>query len=345
MSRTPMAEVPARFHKFLVPDDFTRYGLSLDTPAASPRYLQIELTDLCNLACAGCVRASHESTGSTFSFPDFVRLLDDMPELTQVSFVGAGEALIVRDLARYVEECTRRGILSSSNTNGLLVARRLGPVVEAGLGMLAVSVDGADDATLADMRSGLRLRQLTASIAAAVRITSGTTTRLSAAVTLSLRNIAGFPGIVEYLADQGVDEVSVESLHHWGDDKTLNTESLFAADPATVVPHLERGLEVALRRGLTVRVFDYRRLGDPRADQVCPWPWDAFYVTRDGRATPCCVQIEADDSNTIGNVLEDSVAAIWTGQRLTDLRAGLRHGGGWTSCVDCVYRREFGHAR
>ena len=58
--------------------------------------------------------------------------------------------------------------------------------------------------------------------------------------------------------------------------------------------------------------------------------------------TPCCVHIEADADNTVGNVHETPLAEIWDGQQLAELRSLLRDGDGWDSCLDCVYRKEFG---
>lgn len=343
-SRSTAYQVPEEYRQFLVEDDFARYGLSIDQPALRPRYLQIELTDLCNLACAGCVRAEHESTGSRFAYPDFLRLLDDLPDLEHVSFVGAGEALIIADLARYVAACTERGVFTSCNTNGLLVGRRLRPVLDAGLGLIAVSVDGADEPTLSVMRSGLRLSQLTDALRSAAALADDTGARASAAVTLSTRNIATFPAIVSYVADAGLREITVESMHHWGHDQRLNEESLFALNPSEAITHIEAGLAVAADRGLKLSIFDYRRLVADPGDLVCPWPWDALYVTRDGDVTPCCVHIEADEHNTVGNVHQSSMDEIWGGHRLETLRDLLRQGNGWPSCNGCVYRKEFGRA-
>lgn len=338
--------IPDRLRRFIVTDDFDRYGLRPGQPTVTPRYVQLELTDLCNLACAGCVRATHTSAGSHFGIDSFRALLDDLPDLEHVSFVGAGEALIVRDFAAYVTACTERGVFTSTNTNGLLVRRRIGPVVQAGLGLLAISVDGADDATLVAMRSGLTRHRLVAAIEAAVALTAETPTRLSAAVTLSLRNVHTFADIVAMVADLGVTELSVESLHHWGDDHALNGESLFAMDADHVRHHLEAGLHVAADHRLTARVFDYRRLHESTQEFLCPWPWDACYITGTGDVTPCCVNLRAEDHNILGNVNHAPIADVWNGTRYRKLRRSLLGDGPeWASCTDCVYRKEFGRAR
>lgn len=335
--------IPPEFRPFIVTDDFDRYGLEVGQPTEMPHYLQIELTDLCNLKCAGCVRAEHDSVGAVLDLDSFVSILDQLPRLEHVSFVGAGEALMVRDFAGYVRACTDRGVFSSTNTNGLLIRRRLQAALEAGLGLLAVSVDGADDNILGPMRSGLRASQLSAGLHAAALLVDGTDTRLSAAVTLSSMNLASFGDIVDYVADHGIKELTVESLHHWGDDKRLNKQSLFAQDPASVVQRLEDGLGRAIARGIKVTIFDYSRLASSGAnDAVCPWPWDASFITKDGDVTPCCVNMEAAAHNLLGNAVETPIQDIWTAQRYQDFRESFVGGPTWSSCDGCVYRMEFG---
>ena len=339
----PTPAVPPEFRQFIVTDDFDRYGLRPGEPEPSPRYLQVELTDLCNLSCAGCVRAVHESTGSQLDLNTFTALLDQLPELQHVSFVGAGEALIVREFPAFVEACTRRGVFTSTNTNGLLVRRRLEPALDAGLGLIAISVDGADDTTLGLMRSGLRTTQLSAALRTAVSLVEGRKARLSAAVTLSATNVHGFADIVSFVADHGVREMTVESLHHWGDDKRLNSASLFALDPAEATAHLEEGLARASELGMRVSIFDYTRLQNPDArNAVCPWPWDACYITKDGDVTPCCVNMEAAPANLLGNIIQTPMQQIWRGEPFEALRRSFFDGPIWSSCSDCVYRMEFG---
>lgn len=345
MSRQPSITVPERYRRFLVSDDFDRYGLTPGHPAPSPKFLQVELTDLCNLACAGCVRAVHTSTGSHLDLGAFAQLLDGLPDLEHVSFVGAGEALMLNDFAEYVRACSSRKVLSSTNTNGLLVRRRLTKVLDAGLGMLAVSVDGASDTTLALMRSGLRVSQLASALDHAVDLTRDRDTSLSAAITLSTDNLSEFSAILDFVAQRGIRRVTVESLHHWGEDKTLNAHSLFAAPPAEVVPHIEDGLVRAESLDLELTIFDYSRLADPRvAEAVCPWPWDATYLTRDGEVTPCCVHMEAEPGggNVLGNITTSTIGDIWTSPAYQAFRETFTAGPAWSSCQGCVYRMEFG---
>jgi MoaA/NifB/PqqE/SkfB family radical SAM enzyme len=338
--------VPPADHIF-VDDDFVRYGIPMGEPLARPRFLQVELTDRCNLTCPACVRAIHRSAGTALSQEDLERMLDDAPDLEHVSFVGAGEALLRPDFADFVRLCTDRDIRTSCNTNGKYVRRRLHDAVAAGLGRLAISIDAVDPELVREIRGGLTLEALIRGIEAAVDETAGTETVLSAAVTLSLRNVDSFDEIVDFTAAHGIREMTVESLHHWGDDKTLNALSLFAGDADATIAHLDRGLEAATRRGVRVTIFDYRRRlrATASGDALCPWAWDACFVTASGDVTPCCVNIESTPAATMGNALTDGLLGVWMSDRFERLRESLRSGPPEPMCDGCVYRAEFGKLR
>jgi MoaA/NifB/PqqE/SkfB family radical SAM enzyme len=338
--------LPTDIERFILPDEFERYRINKHAPLAGPRYLQVELTDHCNLTCPSCVRSWTASDRVQLDLAAFGRLLDETPTVEQISFVGAGEALIVREFPAYVAASHALGITTTTNTNGLLVKRRLGAAVEAGLSNIAISVDGASDVSLNTIRSGLTKHVLEHALRSAVEITDGTFCAASAAVTLSLTNLSEFSDMVRMIADNGITNVTVESLHHWGTDKSLNDLSLFAGDPDAVVSELERGLATAVRMGITVAIFDYRRLHEDRSglDKLaCAWPFDSMYITRTGAVTPCCVNIEEDSENLMGRTNAESALDIWGSEKYEALRGSLLTGTGrMASCEDCVYRMEFG---
>lgn len=333
-----------RFSQFIVPDDFVRYRIRPGVAQPSPSFLQIELTDRCNLRCESCPRATTDSNGSILGLPLFQTILDGLPGLEHVSFVGAGEALLVADFPSYVRLCSARGISTSTVTNGLLIPARLPAALAAGLSRIGISIDAAEDDLLRELRSGLSLSALTRSIKSAVALCSGTSTRVFAATTLSSVTVGQFSSIVGYVADCDIREMTVESLHHWGDDKRLNRLSLFAGEAERTVAEIEAGLEVAERRNVHVSIFDYRRLlrGAGAFACHCPWPWDSAFLTCQGKVTPCCVNIEASETNALGDLHTESIERIWGGPRYREFRESFGTDREWASCRDCVYRLEFG---
>jgi radical SAM protein with 4Fe4S-binding SPASM domain len=333
-----------RYRAFIVPSEFSRYGI-VPGVVKDISYLQVELTDRCNLSCASCPRAVTPSSNDILTVAQFCDILQKTPSIRQVSFVGSGEAFMLKDFADYVAACTERGIFSSLNTNGVLVNKRLAAAVAAGLGKIAISVDAADD-LLVKIRSGLTRERLESSMLEAVATVAGTPTRLAAAVTLGTGNLHQFSRTLEFIAACGIREVTVESIHHWADDKSLNRDSLFHGDAKATISQIEAGLDVARNLNLAVEIFDFYRIGDPamRKPMHCAWPWDSAFVTCKGDVTPCCINLEASPSNRMGRLSENTLNEIWVGERYTSLRKDMMSGRDWSFCQDCVYRMEFGEA-
>ncbi len=334
------------FSQFIVHDDFTRYGITPGTPKDEPTFIQLELTDTCNLRCPNCPRAYTESIKNKFPLDMLKTLIKQIPSLEHICFVGAGETLLVKDLAKYVSCCKEKNIFSSFTTNGLLIKNRLKPVVEAGLNQLQISIDTIEPVMLDKIRPGVTLAKVDCSLESALKITANTQTKVLATITLGKPNISHFPELVTYLCEKGIKHINVESFHHWNDDHNLNVLSLFDMDPNIVINYLEQGFEIAQKNGVHVDIFDYNRLKTPEKylDAHCPWPWDAMYVTSQGNVTPCCINLQADDHNTLGNVFKEDISTIWHGEKYTDFRAGFVNKDKplLASCKNCIYRMEFG---
>lgn len=334
------------FSRFIVTDDFARYAIVPGRASRSPEYMQIELTDRCNLRCQACPRSWTPSTGTVLSPEEFRDLLEQMPLLKHVSFVGLGEVLLLKDFPTYLRMCRERNVFASCNSNGVVVPRRLGPALEAGLGKLAISIDAHDRELLRRLRSGVSRETMEQAFRCAVMLTRQYEARLSAAITVGSANVADLPNLLRFLVELEVPEVTMESLHHWGEDKSLNADSILAADPHAVISAMEEALGIADEAGMAVECFDFYRIWE-RAHMVgghCPWPWDSIVVTANGDVTPCCVQLTATDSNRLGNIRQERVTDVWNGTRFTEFRDTFFNGQPWSACEGCLYRAEFGRA-
>lgn len=327
---------------FIVPDELSRYGLK-PGEVKDLSYLQIEMKDKCNLACAYCRRPVTPSSKDLLSVANFERILETTPSIRQVSFVGAGETFMRKNIHEYVALCTDRGIISSVNTNGVFVEHRLEQAVVAGLGKIVISVDAVDD-MLAAIGSGPTRDVLERAMLDAVRITRGAGTSVSAAITLGQGNLNQFADTLRFIVQCGIDLVTVESLHHLGDDKSLNVHSLFHGTPGRIINQIERALTVAIELGLAVEIFDFYRIGSEALGRPmhCAWPWDSAFVSCNGAVTPCCVNMVPSDRNVMGWLEDSTLDEIWRSDTYARFRRDQLDGRDWSFCKDCVYRMEFG---
>jgi len=139
-------------------------------PVPMPTFLQLRVTNLCNLRCKMCgqwgdtgVFREHKGDGATdgeterarireliglrrqLALEDYERLLDEVaPHQPIVSLFG-GEPFLYPDILPLVRAIKRRGLVATVITNGWHLERHARELVEAGMDSIAVSIDGPPD--------------------------------------------------------------------------------------------------------------------------------------------------------------------------------------------------------
>ncbi len=131
---------------------------TLDRPL---RDLRVSVTDRCNFRCVYCM--PREVFGPSFQFLDREELLtyEEIVRLARLFIahgvekirVTGGEPLVRRDLPLLIEKLSALDGLRdlTLTTNGALLPAQAGPLREAGLERVTVSLDSLDDATFRAM--------------------------------------------------------------------------------------------------------------------------------------------------------------------------------------------------
>lgn len=135
--------------------------LRLQPPVTHLRKIYIEPTDLCNLDCRFCMRHSWKEQPGRMSDETFSRILEDLEKLSPkptVFFGGIGEPLFHPKTTSWVKQIKELGARVELITNGTLLTERKGKqLIDAGLDVLWVSIDGASPESYADVRLGAEL--------------------------------------------------------------------------------------------------------------------------------------------------------------------------------------------
>ncbi len=133
----------------------------LDTFDRPLRDLRVSVTDRCNFRCVYCM--PREVFGPDFQFLDREELLtyEEIVRLSRIFIaqgvekirVTGGEPLVRRDLPLLIEQLSALDGLQdlTLTTNGALLPAQAGPLREAGLTRITVSLDSLDDATFRAM--------------------------------------------------------------------------------------------------------------------------------------------------------------------------------------------------
>lgn len=343
----------------------TRTGMQAVSAPPLPRELQVEVTGACNLRCRMCLVRYAPAIGraeGALSYEDFLALVDSLPELRKLTLQGLGEPLLSPHLLDMVRHAAGRDVEVGFNSNGTLLTRRIADeLVEAGLGWLHVSLDGATAATYEEVRHGTtfeprpgqfdtvvgNLRGLVAARGARER------PRIQLVFVAMRRNVRELPALVELAAEVGVDSVWVQNLSHdFGDTGTaerygpmrdyVSEEALFGDEAERAGALFGEAAGLAERLGVELRLPRLEEPG-PREDgsRGCGWPWEAAYVTHRGEVQPCCM-VMGSDRATLGRLGERSFGEIWSGDAYEDFRARLLGDDPPEVCSGCsLYRRVF----
>jgi MoaA/NifB/PqqE/SkfB family radical SAM enzyme len=134
------------------------HGVTLRPSIHTLKRVYVEVTNKCNLNCSTCMRNVWDVKFGTMPRETFERILAglgnfaDKPELF---FGGYGEPLSHPGILKMVEQAKVAGYRVSLITNGILLTEPVvDRLIDVGLDMLWVSLDGASPECYADVRLG-----------------------------------------------------------------------------------------------------------------------------------------------------------------------------------------------
>ena len=133
-----------------------------------PTFVQLRVTNLCNLRCKMCgqwgdtgiFRSQSSSQGATdgaaerlriqeligakrqLALDDYVRLLDELAPAQPIISLFGGEPFLYPDILPLIGEIKRRGLTCTIITNGGRLEALARELVESGIDSIAVSIDG-----------------------------------------------------------------------------------------------------------------------------------------------------------------------------------------------------------
>ncbi len=297
-----------------------------------PKAIQIELTNLCNLACPMC--HAHDPSGNHkplsrrqefMEFDLFRRIIDDAvaPDdarrrVESVTLQAWGESMLHPRLLEAVSYARDKGIGQIGLiTNGTLAGKACSvrDLAEAGLTRLQVSLDAVTMKTYRAVRIRELFREAEMTAQEAARIALRNRLRHAWA-----RATGGTPprpfALTVSFAHQPANDAELEAFVRRWAPRTLAVQ---------VAPLYER--------------FDYRNVyfapGIPR--NPCIALWRNMLVTADGTVTVCCADYDA--RHPVGRISDrTSLRDVWTSDSYESFRRDHLEGEGTgiEMCAACI---------
>ena len=321
-----------------------------------PHNVFIEVTNYCNLLCETCPRTfvTYEAP-RTLAWEDFLRIVDQFPEMERAVLHGIGEPLMNRDLPRMIALLKARGVYVLFNTNATLLSDEWShKLIEAGLDELRISIDGANPKTYALIRGAPLFHKVAQNLKRFVEVRrelEATRPRPSLWMTGMKENIAELPDVIRLAASIGVPEVYLQRMVYYHDeaqdapgmlDAGHGLFTTFDAQVDHIVAEsdvLATSLGVALRAsGATSARRSVTASGERRPWSACMRPWTTAYITANGNALPCCISPFATrdyQSLQLGNLFEQPFDDLWNAERYQAWREKLLSDHPHAACAGC----------
>lgn len=195
--------------------------MCISSPRTMPRHLYIELTTLCNLGCAMCVKhsAGWTSEDALMSRDVFTALQPVMTKTDKLILNGIGESLLhpdVEDYIAFAREHTQPSCVIGFQSNGmLLTAPKAEAVLDAGLDRICFSVDSPRPEQLELLRSGAELDQMGRAfdfMRAASTRPGARPVSVGAQTVISAQNYTLLPDMVRWFAQRGAEFMIVSHI-------------------------------------------------------------------------------------------------------------------------------------
>jgi MoaA/NifB/PqqE/SkfB family radical SAM enzyme len=320
-----------------------------------PRNIFIEVTNHCNLLCETCPRTftTYEDP-RTLSWANFLRIVDQFPEMERAVLHGIGEPLLNKDLPRMIAHLKERGVYVLFNTNATLLNDSWSVrLIESGLDELRVSIDGANPQTYAAIRGAPLFDKVVSNLKRFIEIQRRMNVdrpRASLWMTGLRENIAELPDVIRLAAQIGVPEVYLQRMVYYADDRSApgmldGTQAVYSRvdeEIARIVNESEtlaQQLDVTLRAsGATTPAHSIHPDRAARPWGGCVRPWTTAYVTANGNLLPCCIAPFATQdyaSLKLGNLLKQPFDEQWNGERYQQWRTRLLSDHPNSACGGC----------
>jgi MoaA/NifB/PqqE/SkfB family radical SAM enzyme len=378
---TAWAEVDENGRLILPPEVARQYGLTpgskvrldegqnfvrMHRPVTHLNKIYIEPTVACNLDCITCFRNAWDQPIGRMTeetFESIFNSLKQMDPIPDVYFGGIGEPLFHVKTIEWIRRIKGLGVKVELITNGtILTEKKSRELIDAGLDILWVSIDGASPENFADVRMGAELPVILENLRRLFKLRGPghfPKPEIGVAFVAMKRNINDLPRIIEMGHTFGARYYSVSNLQPataemQADRLYTRTMRNIAYLPSPVLPKLslpkidfnedtQAALTAAFNSGCNVSYAGNNWGG---ANDVCNFVENGtMSIAWTGEVSPCWPLMHTHMSylhnkprlsrkHIIGNVKEKSLEEIWLDPDYVSYRERL-HNFIFAPCTFC----------
>lgn len=269
-----------------------------------PRYLDIELTNLCNFKCLMCPTGTgaHQRKKGLMSEVVFYKIVDEIKKYkTPLRFIRWGEPTLHPNLIKYLRVAKENGSLIHINTNGKLLDETImRQLIDIPLDSIKFSFQGVDRKSYREMRNMDYFDKLLAKVKMLYELRRG--------------KAYPFIHISTTITYESKDQVKAfkDRVAKFTDLVTVGRTKLEHIDPnMTKLSDQEKETLMLLKQQESI----------VKKHTECPEVFDKLSIDCDGSVTACCG--DYDNKMVVGNILENSLEELWVSDKMNFYRQML----------------------
>ena len=297
-----------------------------------PCKLIIDPCNSCVLSCPLCPtgRKDKGRKRAMMKFNDFRKVVDEVKDyLYEIDLYNWGEPLLNKDIFEMIEYAHKNNIRTriSSNLN-FFEDDFSTKLVESGLDILIISLDGTEQKTYKTYRRGGDFKKVMANIkriADEKKRQKSKTPYLVWQFLVMKQNENEIPKVYEMAKELGIDSVRIEPV------RTDTSMEIFQSDEEKI----EKGKEW-LPKDEKLSRFDYKKKEKKVKKKSCIFLWSMPVINPNGSVSPCCAVYP--EKYDFGNAFKEGLMKVWNNENYTASRK-LVSGKDFdasTVCVNCL---------
>ncbi|MBC8551051.1 MAG: radical SAM protein [Candidatus Brocadiales bacterium] len=308
-------------------------------PETLPKYVQISLTNYCNLSCTMCIRNYIDVDRRHMPWDDFVEIVDKLEGVEQIALAGMGESLTHPKIFDAVKYCKEKGYKVQLTSNALLLGQNdnIEKIIQSGIDSMSFSVESVSK----DYELGHNNSEAARNIENLIKrknILNSETPKVVIQPILFKEKVNDVYEVIEWAKKIGAQRVNIVRV----DLRFVSNMSRPNVDEEKKIfkefARLRKKLDFRIDC-LQDQVFDglqgffYKHTKHLFGlDSWCYRFQDFVYIDVNGNVHPCCL----DKDQIVGNLLEESLADIWRGKKFNYLRENQEK---FTYCQKCDFIR------
>lgn len=295
-----------------------------------PSFVQIEVTNKCNLRCKYCLRTRYQpDENNDMSFDLFKSIILQLKGRTpSIMLVGLGEPLLnpqIFSMISFVKENNFEISLIDNFT--LMNQEKSVAVINSGLDFLYVSFDNVTKQDFEERRTGACFETVVDNIKLFIKTRNELKSKKPVLLfksTIAPDNFSEIPKLIKFAEDIGAEGVNFGKMRGIDEKKYLR------------LPTLSK--DQFLSNKIVVDLCELRDSYECDATRGC-------YVTYDGKVLRCGLMAELLPRKyyfkvQLGDVTKEPIGKIWCSKRFRELRKKLESGLFSPECATCGGNRN-----